>query len=333
MKGLKARVEMRKWVEVSAPATIGNLGPGFDVLGATFFGLSDIVRARPVAEKGVRIISLTGEKEGIPVDPEKNTASIAAKLVLDAANSDFGIELELEKGIPPRSGLGSSAASACAGAFAANLLLGELFTREGLIKFAVAAEEVVSGAAFADNAAPCMLGGMVLVRNVDPLEVVPLGSLDAIFVVALPDFGVATRESRRILPRQVPLDDVVRNLSACSALVAGVLMKDVALFGKGVDDRLIEPVRARLIPGFYHVKERAIGAGALGFSISGSGPAVFAVVQDDMVASKVAGAMKSAFEDKGHGSRIITGKIDTRGVRISSASAGGKVTIETAITD
>ena len=314
------------WVCVFAPASIGNAGPGFDALGVAITGSGDLVRARRVPEIGIFIKEIKGFSTGIPPDPANNSVGIAARGVMNALGVKEGLELRINKGVPPSGGLGSSAASACAGAFAANEVFGRTFTKEELLPFCVESERATSGDAYADNVAACLLGGLVLVWSFDPIEAVSLGALEDIrFVVVTPNYALSTRRSRGVLPKEIPMRSAVANLSAVASVVAGLLKNDVHLFGQGIRDHLVEPYRSKLIPGFQAVKSAALEAGALGCAISGSGPSIFAVTTDDLTAQTVGERMQEGFRKHGLDSRIRIAVIDREGTSRVSKEEGSRM--------
>jgi len=307
------------WVKVFAPASIANLGPGFDCLGAALEGLGDIIEARRAEAPGVVITAMTGEAGSIPIDPAKNCAGRAAEAVIShlrgKAAKVTGIEMRLHKGLPQGSGLGSSAASAVGGAVAAHLVLDSKLGSNSLLEAALEGEYVASGARHADNLAASLLGGITIVRSHAPLDVVRLeGPSTLRFVVVLPAMELETRYARSVLPDTVPLRDAVSNWANVAAFIAGVTKGNVADIGRAIVDTIVEPARARLIPGFADVKKAALEAGAHGCSISGAGPSVFAVTTPD-AGERVALAMHAAFQRHGIGSRHFVCPPDNRGAR------------------
>lgn len=307
------------WVKVFAPASIANLGPGFDALGVALEGLGDVVQARRTERPGVALVEMTGEKENIPTDPAKNCAGRAAESVLKQlkgkAAKEAGLEMKLHKGLPQGSGLGSSAASAVGGAVAAHLLFGSALGSNTLLEAALEGEVLASGGRHADNLAASLLGGFTIVRSHAPLDVIRLELPSAMrFVVVLPGMEIETRFARSVLPEMIPLKDAKSNWANTAALVAAVAHGNLADFGRAVDDQVVEPVRSRLIPGFADVKRAALEAGAHGCSISGAGPALFAVANSD-TAEKVALAMHAAFQRHGLPSRHFICPPDNRGAR------------------
>jgi homoserine kinase len=307
------------WIKVFAPASIANLGPGFDALGVALEGLGDTLQARRTGTHGVSISEVTGEAGTIPLDAGRNCAGRAAESVLKQlkgrAAREAGLEIKLHKGLPQGSGLGSSAASAVGGAVAAHLLYGSDLGSNTLLEAALEGELLASGGRHADNLAPSLLGGFTIVRSLDPLDVVRLEAPSAVrFVVVLPGMEIETRHARSVLPETVRLSDAVSNWANAAALTAAVARGNVADIGRAVVDRIVEPVRSRLIPGFADVKRAAMEAGAHGCSISGAGPAMFAIATAE-TGERVALAMHAAFQRHGLASRHFVCPADNRGAR------------------
>ena len=320
-------------VRVFAPATVSNLGPGFDVLGLALQQPGDLVEAELHDEPGVKIVAVTGAGDALTTDPTRNVVGIAAADVLrrlqdrgpaasgqnQGPRSGVGVRLWLHKQMPLASGLGSSAASSVAGALAVNELFGGGLSRRELVASALEGERAASGAPHADNVAPSLLGGIVLIRSYDPLELVSLPIPPELRVVVVhPHCEVATASARALVSeRRYELGDVVANLGNVGALISALHQNNLELFGRSIRDRLIEPVRAGLIPGFQQVKDAALAAGALGCSISGSGPSVFAFSGSDRGASKVAAAMRDAFRSAADlESDAYVGPVNARGASV-----------------
>jgi len=302
-------------VRASAPATVANLGPGFDVLGVALAGAGDVVTARATSETGVRIVRIEGDDGALPRESSRNTAGIAAERTLALAGIDSGVELELQKGLPLGSGLGSSAASAAAAAYAVNCLFGSPLRKPDLIGPCLDAEAAVSGR-HADNVAAALLGGLVLVRRVDPLDVVRLPVPEGLtLAVVTPKHAVSTREARAVLPASIPLDAHVRASADLAALVGACHSGDWALLARAIGDDLVTPARASLIPGCLAVIRAALDAGALGSAISGSGPSIFALCRSPRSAAAAADAMTAAFARAGLESSTIVSTADAPGVR------------------
>ena len=310
---------MNRRIRVFAPATVANLGPGFDVLGLALSRPGDELDAEVSDRSGVEIVEITGDNGALSRDPQKNVIGRAAVDVLRRAQSDRGVRLWLHKQMPLASGLGSSGASSAAAAVAVNELLGRPLSQADVVLSAMEGERAASGTPHADNVAPSVMGGIVLVRSYDPFEVIALPVPDALHVSVLhPHCRVSTAEARRLVKsRRYELDQIVANLGNVGALVVALARSDLALLGRSIDDRIIEPLRATLIPGFSDIKKAALDAGALGCSIAGSGPSVFAFADGESAAEKIGRAMQNAvWSAAGLGSDLYTGKVCIEGARV-----------------
>jgi homoserine kinase len=297
------------WIKVFAPATIGNIGPGFDVLGLAVKGMGDVVEARKT-ESGVVISSIESEFE-LTKDPTKNTGGIAALEVLKLLGVKGGVELRIKKGLPLGSGLGSSAATAAAAAFATNHLYDNILDKEELILPATKAEEEVSGGFFADNTAPSLLGGATLTRSCKPLDVTKIGTIEELkIILVIPEIVILTREARKILPDAIPMENFVFNMANTSLITAAFAKGNYSLFARSLKDRIIEPIRSKLINGFDKVKETSIEAGADGMAISGSGPTVFAITNDIKKARIIEDAMVRTFKEFDVKSKSMITEVD-----------------------
>ena len=306
-------------VRVFAPATVANLGPGFDVLGLALSTPGDLLDAQLSDEPGIEIIEITGDSGALSRDPVKNVAGRAAADVLRRAGAAHGLRLRLHKQMPLASGLGSSGASSAAGAVAANELLGRPLGIHDVVLAAMEGERAASGTPHADNVAPSVMGGIVLIRSYDPFEIVPLPVPDALRVAVVhPHCEVSTAAARRLVKeRTYGLDVIVPNIGSVASLVAALYRGDLPLLGRSIDDQIIEPLRATLIPGFAAVKLAALDAGAFGCSIAGSGPSVFAFAGDDVSASRIGARMQAAFKSAaGLDSDLFCGKVSTEGARV-----------------
>ncbi len=304
-----------KAIKVFSPATIGNIGPGFDVLGLAVKNLGDIVEASPLPDGEIR---LTVHSD-VPLsnDPTKNTVAIAAANVFKYLNIAGGMSIDLHKGLPIGSGLGSSAASAAAGAFAANALYGGHLSLEQLILAATEAEAVVSGGFFADNTAPALMGGATLTRCCVPLDVTRIGSIRALKIVLVtPNVVVLTREARKMLPLQIPMESFIANMANTALITAAFAKNDYSLFSRSLNDVVVEPVRSRLIPGFDEVKRNALKAGADGVAISGSGPTLFAITDNLRKARVIEKQMVLTFNSLGIASKSWVTTVDPHGTRV-----------------
>ena len=306
-------------LRVFAPATVANIGPGFDVLGLALGSPGDMLEVELSDVPGVQIVEVTGDGGRLSREPMKNVASRAAADVLRRAGSSQGLRLWLHKQMPLASGLGSSGASSAAGAVAANEILGRPLSSRDVVVSAMEGECAASGTPHADNVAPSVMGGFVLVRSYDPFEVVPLPVPDGLRIAVVhPHCQVSTAEARRLVKeRTYGLDVIVSNTGSVAALIAALYRNDLPLLGRSIDDRIIEPLRATLIPGFVAVKTAAFAAGALGCSIAGSGPSVFAFADDDGAAQRIGAAMQVAFKSAARlDSDLFWGKVSTEGARV-----------------
>lgn len=306
-----------KNVRVFAPASVGNIGPGFDVLGMALSEMGDTITAARRPEPGVSITQITGDQGKLSHKAEENTAGIAALAVLQHLGTREGVALTLHKDIPG-TGLGSSAASAVAAAYAVNVLFGDTLSKAELIPLAAVAESQVSGGFFLDNVGPSMMGGVTW-NNPYTKEVVPLGVIEeAVIVVATPDFPLLTRDSRKALPPAISMEQFISNMAYAAMIAWAVAVKDVKRFGGSILDRVAEPARAPLIKGFDDVKKGALSAGALGCTISGAGASIFAVAEGAETGRGIGEAMAQGFERHGVKCRIRVTTIDRHGARILS---------------
>ena len=308
---------------VSVPGGIGNLGPGLDVLGCAVAGLRDEVTAEWCDTPGVTLLD-AGHPE-LPREAARHTSAIAASAVLDAARRKGvplarpGIALTVRKQLPLSGGQGGSAASAVAGAVAADALLGAALDRTSLLLCCLAAEETVAGRHL-DNIAPSLLGGIVLVRSLDPIDVVQLPVPAGLrIVLAHPSQRLRTSEARGVLPASIPRAIALHQMAQVGAIVAACHAGDLALLGRAIDDRIAEPARAALLPGFLDAKRAAMTAGALGASISGAGPTAFALVDGDAAGEHVASAMREAYERAGVECSARVTQVDPNGAVVKTA--------------
>jgi homoserine kinase len=286
-------------VTAFAPATVGNVGIGFDILGHTVDALGDRVRIRKIDRPIVKIGSVTGIAGELPVDPRKNTAGMAALAMLEGLKLSFGFEMDIDKGIPLGSGLGGSAASAVAAVVAANALLDYPEPRIRLLKFAMEGEAVASGSAHVDNIAPSLFGGLVLTVGIDNPRVKQIPVPPSLRCVLVhPHMYLGTREARAILKPDITRSDYVWQSANLAGFISGCYSNDLDMIRESFNDVIIEPQRQSLIPGFQDVKRAAMSAGALGCSISGAGPTVFAWVEVQY-AEAARGAMMAAFAAHG----------------------------------
>lgn len=306
---------MANAVRVFAPGSVGNVGPGLDILGLAVTGLGDTVTAERSTQPGIEV--LDPGHPALPTDPSRHTAAIAAGAVLRLAGAGQreGLRLRVVKGLPIEGGQGGSAASAVAGAVAANLLLGKPLGPGDLLLAALEAEAVVAGR-HADNIAPILLGGMVLVRSLDPIDVVRIPTPPGLRVVlAHPDRQMPTREGRAVLPTQIDRETALYQAAQVAAIVAACASGDLALLGRAIDDRIAEPVRAPMLDGFREAKAAALAAGAAGCSISGSGPTVFALAGGTAAAERIGQAVAECYRSRGIPCAMRVERVDQQGAR------------------
>ena len=297
----------------SAPATVANVGPGFDVFGFALEGPCDHVQVRRVSTPGVRLVGAVDPT--LPRVVTKNVATAVALRMLRAVNARFGVEVTLTKGLPLGSGLGSSSASAVAATVAMHRLLGERFTDDELLDFARFGEKVACGAAHADNVAPALFGGFTLVRGGSPVEIIRIDvPKNWRVVVVHPHLELPTKKARAALPLSVALRTMTANVANAASLIAALYKKDLALFGRALmGDAIVTPVRKRLIPGCDVAMRAAIQAGAAGVSISGAGPSIFALTDSDAHAKLVARRIAAAWCRSGTETDIFVSRIGARG--------------------
>jgi len=303
-------------VTAFAPATVANVGIGFDILGHTVEAVGDRVRLQRIAEPVVRIRAITGVAGDLPVEPERNTAGRAVQALHTALGLPFGFEMSIDKGIPLSSGMGGSAASAVAAVVAANAMLDEPLTRLQLLQFAIQGEFVASGSVHVDNIAPSLFGGLVLTVGIDHPRVKQIPVPQTLRCVLVhPHMQLGTREARAILKADVTRSDFVWQTANLAGFISGCYSNDLEMIRWSLDDVIIEPQRRSLIPGFMDVKKGAMAAGALGCSISGAGPAVFAWVETHN-AEAVRSAMAAAFRAHGLATDSWISVIQNEGARV-----------------
>lgn len=305
-------------IRVFAPATVANVACGYDVLGFAIDSPGDEIVVRHGNKPGLHITAITGDDGKLPKNPEQNTAGVAAlDLLKHLGMTDRGIEMEIHKKMPFGSGLGSSAASAVAGAYAVNKLIGEPLNKRQLLPFAMQGESAADGAWHADNVAPCLLGGIVFIRSNDELDVAQLPAPVNLWAsVVHPDIEILTKVAREILPKDIPLENATQQIGNLGGLLCGLIQSDYGLISRSIHDVIAEPRRQKLIPEFYKAKRAAMGAGALGFSISGAGPSVFALCEGEETARKAADAVSKVFGEIPVTCQSHVSKINPLGVHV-----------------
>ncbi len=283
-------------VEVTVPATVANLGPGFDILGMALAEPNDSVIAERSAEPGVHIVAITGDEGRLTLDPTRNTAGVAAAYVLKQIGASEGIRLTIRKGLPLASGLGSSAASAVAGAVAVNALFGEPLPQADLLTACIEGEAAVSGR-HADNVAPALFGGIVLVTGITAESLYRLPVPEGlIFALVTPGISVPTIQARAVLPQNVPLSQSVQQSAAVAQLITALYSGDLALLARAMEgDLIIEPARAHLMPGLAEVRSEAARVGGLATIISGAGPTLLTLCPSEAIAQLVGESSKAVY--------------------------------------
>jgi homoserine kinase len=313
-------------VTVQCPGTVANLVCGFDILGMALNAPFDMMEVRLLDEPKIIVTS----KDGFPLpsDPAQNTAGAPLLEMMAELNGNsaentgprfphpIGFEVSITKKIKPGSGIGSSAASAAGAVVAANHLLGNIFSKEDLVRFALFGEKVASGVKHADNIAPCIYGGITLIRSIFPLDIVPIAAPALHVTVVHPQIEVRTSDARQILRRHVLLKDAIRQWGNIAGLVAGFMSHDLDLIGRSLEDVIIEPVRSMLIPGFDAIKQCCKEAGALGGGISGSGPSIFMLSRDESTARQVEDIMKDIYTRIGLDHHTYVTTINQQGVKV-----------------
>lgn len=303
-----------KKITVRCPATVANLVCGFDVLGMCLNDPADTMEVILLNEKKIIVRSADGYP--LPEDPLQNTAGAPLVEMLKELEDNIGFEVLIHKNIKPGSGLGSSAASAAGAVVAANELLDNRFSKEDLLRFAMFGEKVASGVKHADNVAPCIYGGITLIRSIHPLDIVALNAPPLFVTVVHPQIEVKTSDARQILRKEVQLKDAIKQWGNIAGLVAGFMKSDYELIGRSLEDVIIEPVRSILIPGFNEVKKRCKDAGSLGGGISGSGPSIFMLNKEEKIALEAEKIMQQVFTEVGIEFKTYVTSVNTEGVKV-----------------
>ncbi|MGN6395543.1 MAG: homoserine kinase [Mucilaginibacter sp.] len=305
-------------ISVFAPATVANVVCGFDVLGFAVNEPGDEVVMRLTNKPGITISKITGDNGRLPLDPAKNTVSVSVQHYLNSiGRNDIGLDIELHKKMPIGSGLGSSSASTVAGLFAIKTLLGDDADPARLLPFAMKGEEMACGYGHADNVAPALFGGFVLIRSYEPLDVIRLPHPENLHcAIVFPDVDVPTREARQIIRKNIQMKDAVTQWGNIAGLVSGLFMNDLNLIGRSMKDVLVEPVRSMLIPDFYKMRDMAMEAGAISFGISGSGPSVFAFTEDADTAHRITQKLQQHLTGLSIGSNTYVSTINDNGPRV-----------------
>jgi homoserine kinase len=306
-------------VTAFAPATCANVAVGFDVLGFALDDIGDIITLTRREDNEIVIVSISGA-EHLPLAADRNVASYVIQKICYDLNVTTGWSIQIKKGIPLSSGMGGSAASAVAALVAFNAFLIKPLSAYELAQYALLGEELVSGQQHADNIVPCVFGGLTLIHALHPVAVVQLPVPDVYCVLIHPHMNVSTKQARKILSRQVNLDDFVKQSANLAAFIAALYTSNLALLKKTLTDILIEPQRAHLVPGFYKVKHAALAHGALGVSFSGSGPSIFALVEKKEDAENICKVMREQLKSENIDSDGWISRISNQAAHVTQSS-------------
>lgn len=315
---------MSSRVRIFAPATVANVACGYDIMGFAVHEPGDEVEMVLHETGDVTITDIFGDKGKLPRQADRNTVGIVVQHYLSALNLPYGASITLHKNMPLGSGLGSSASSAVAGLFAINELIRQVqpekaMSRKELLPIAMEGERLACGAAHADNVAPSLMGGFVLVRSYHPLDVIQINTPDELYCTLIhPHLEVNTKDARNLLKKNLPMEDAIKQWGNTAGLIAGLLQADYELIGRSIEDVIVEPVRSILIPGYDTVKAAALAAGALGCGISGSGPSMFALSRGKARAEAVATAMQQAFKQLSIDGEVYVSAINSQGPQIKN---------------
>lgn len=306
---------MKNQIKIFCPATVANVSCGFDALGFALEAVGDVMTFTKTETKAIRITKIN--VDSLPKETDKNCASAVAKIMLEDAKANFGVDIEIHKGYKSGSGLGSSASSSAGAAFAINYFLNNYFTEQQCLKYAMYGEQVACGSPIADNVSACLLGGFVLIRSYEPLDVRQLPVPNDLMVSVIhPQIEIKTQDARDILPKDIPITNAITQWANVGGLISGLYENDYDLIGNSLVDVVAEPYRKTLIPNFDTVKEHALNSGALGVGISGSGPSIFALSKGLTTAKVVAEAMTNVYKTTDIEYKTYVSKINLKGVHL-----------------
>jgi homoserine kinase len=304
-------------IRAFAPATVANVCCGFDILGFAVDAPGDEVKLTLRDDAKIMITSITGDGGKLPREADRNTAGVAVISFLKSLGKEQGVDIELLKNLPLGSGMGSSAASGVAALVAINHLMGNPYSREELVPHAMEAERIACGSAHADNVAPSLLGGFVLVRDYQPLDVIKITTTEKLYCTLVhPHLELKTEDSRRVLRQSLALKDVITQSGNIAGLMIGLTKPDYPLIGRSLKDVIAEPIRSAFIPGFDNLRKVAVESGALGCGISGSGPTIFALSENEVHAVATGNAMQQEFLKHKLQSDVYVSKVNQEGARI-----------------
>ena len=303
-------------IKLRAPATVANLSCGFDVLGLCLNDPYDEIEINKISSKKIIINSIDSEFSNIPTNPKQNTGGIPAILIQADLFLDFGFEINIKKGIPLCGGLGSSAATAAGVVFGINQILNRKLSLNEMIRYALEGEKLSSESPHADNIGPCLLGGLVLIRDTQTFDLINIPTGELFISIIHPDIKIDTKTARKILPEKINLNSAIKQWGNIAALTHGFSVGDINLIKRSMKDYIIEPVRSKLIPSYSNIKEAALSAGAIGCSISGSGPSIFALCETENIAKKVNIKMESVLGEKTIKYHSYISSINNQGIEV-----------------
>lgn len=309
---------MKKTIKVFAPATISNVGCGFDTIGFALNEPGDVISLKLRNDGIVRITKITGDSGVLPKEISKNTTSFAIlEFLKKYKDKTIGVDIEIRKKMPIGSGLGSSAASAVAGVYGLNILLGNPFDEKDILDFAIKGESIASGAIHADNVAPALLGGFILIRDYNPLEIIKIPTPKNLYcAVVYPHIVIETKAARKLIKKQIPLTLARKHFGNIGALVSSLYANNFDLLGRTIHDEISEPARSTLIPGYDDIKAAALKSGAYGCSLSGSGPSIFAFAKSKSSAERIGKAMQNEVKKNGIKVSLYVSKINNVGPKV-----------------
>ncbi len=318
----KSKLLKYTYSKVFVPASISNSGPGFDAFGFALDNLGDIIELRANESGEVKITTITGDCGKLSKNISDNTASVAAISILKEINADFGLEMIINKRMPFASGLGSSAASAVGGAFALNSLLKKKLPDDKIILHALEGEKIASaGNIHADNVAPAFYGGFTIVRSLDPVDIVRIKfPKELICLIIYPHIAITTKDSRKLLPANVPISAAVKQSANAGSLIAGILTKDFDLMSRSMTDFIAEPVRKNLISHYEELRSLVLNEGGLNFNISGSGPALFSFFENSPKVEKAKKKITGELVKMQIEADVFISKVNRKGPELLSLS-------------
>ena len=300
-------------IKVYSPSTVANLSCGFDVLGLCLNTPYDEIEVIKNPDRKITLDILESQYDNIPKNVDENTGGVPAKLILNDLGLDFGFDIKIKKGIPLCGGLGSSAATSVGVVFAINQILDQQLTRKEMLQYAIEGEKVSVSTPHADNVAPCLFGGLTLIRNTKSLDVVNIPISEFSIVLIHPHIKINTEDARKMLPEKINLNSAIEQWGNLGALVFGFSSDNHQLIKRSMNDIIIEPLRSSLIPGFDTIKDNALKLGALGCGISGSGPTIFALCDSSEIASHIGSTSKDHYKSLGLDCDIFISEVNHKG--------------------